>query len=195
MAGVFSVFCQYLHSGLLFGSKTYVTNLHHFSLSLRYPPYSKKKLQRLKWLLSPSEGSAWPWRLFLLFVLVALAAFVVQVYSSSTEWTDYDMHSSLCHQFNSEVHMHYNYMQWHPLIPVQRRDCWSVGIFEYHIWSNKSDISYLKRNSRAFEHSDPLKSSPVSHFQLVIGLVGIMGSCLLLALQPPIPPWKVRSIG
>jgi len=58
--------------------------ISYFSPRPRYPPYSKKKLQCLKWLLSPSEGSAWPWRLFLLFVLVALAAFVVQVFIASS---------------------------------------------------------------------------------------------------------------
>ena len=44
--------------------------------------------------------------------------------------------------------------------------------------SLKSDISYLK-TSQAFEHSDPLKSSPGSHSQLVSGSVGIMSSYLL----------------
>jgi len=56
--------------------------ISHFSLRLRYPPYSKKKLQRLKWLLSPSEGTVWSWRLFLLFMLVGLAAAIIQVLSA-----------------------------------------------------------------------------------------------------------------
>jgi len=46
---------------------------------------------------------------------------------------------------------------------------------------NKSDISYQKRNSCAFEHSNPLKSSSSCHSQSVSGSVGITSSCSLLA--------------
>jgi len=42
-----------------------------------------------------------------------------------------------------------------------------------------TDISYLK-TSWAFQHSDPLKSSPGSHSQSVSGSVHITSSCLLL---------------
>ena len=46
-----------------------------------------------------------------------------------------------------------------------------------HNQGNKSDSSYL---SRAFEHRNPLKSSPVSHSLLLSDSVVIMSSCSFL---------------
>ena len=48
--------------------------------------------------------------------------------------------------------------------------------YAHRISSNKSDISYLQPQL-GLEHSDPLKSSPGSHSQLVSFSVGIMSSC------------------
>lgn len=54
----------------------------HTTDSLRYPPFSKKKLGRIKWLLSPSEHrSSWPSRFLLLVLIVALIAVAIQVSS------------------------------------------------------------------------------------------------------------------
>jgi len=46
------------------------------------------------------------------------------------------------------------------------------------VCKNNSDISYLK-TGQAFEHFDPLKSSPASHSLLVSGSICIMSSCSL----------------
>jgi len=62
-------------------------------------------------------------------------------------------------------------------------------VVSYHIDSSQalvyecdSEISYAK-TSQAFEHFNPLKSSPGSHSQSVSDSVGITSSCLLLVFQ------------
>ena len=52
-----------------------------FPCRLRYPPFDKTKLKRLKWLLTPKErGGGLPWRLMILFLLVAIVAVAIQMY-------------------------------------------------------------------------------------------------------------------
>ena len=53
--------------------------LSHLCFRLRYPPYSKKKLNRIRWIFDISERGVWPGKLFFLFIAVAFAAVIIQV--------------------------------------------------------------------------------------------------------------------
>ena len=53
--------------------------LSHLCFRLRYPPYSKKKLNRIRWIFDISERGVWPGKLFFLFIVVAFAAVIIQV--------------------------------------------------------------------------------------------------------------------
>ena len=57
----------------------------HLCSRLRYPPYSKKKLHRIRWLFDISERGVLPRKLFLLFMVVAITAVLVQVLTTSNE--------------------------------------------------------------------------------------------------------------
>ncbi len=51
----------------------------HFRL--RYPPFQKKQLKRLEWLLARRPRSRLPWKLLSVFVVVALVAVLIQTFS------------------------------------------------------------------------------------------------------------------
>ena len=88
----FETFCQvaklnetkvslYTKSTLAIQYVTYYITTVIFTFRLRYPPFDKTKLKRLKWLLTPKErGRGLPWRLMILFLLVAIVAVTIQMY-------------------------------------------------------------------------------------------------------------------